>query len=200
MEDLAALAELAAGRRILSQGNVVPLNSAEWLERWEKVRRHGPAAVRALHEVAPTSEAEGLAGRFTLEKPSEGWMKEPFNDFDWEIGLAGFGTQVAPGDQAARTEWKTADIWMRREVTLREGDLGEMVLRVRHDDDVEVYLNGVLALKRTVWNYAFEEFPIHAEARAALRAGKNVLAVHCHQWWGRQYIDVGLAQLEPGAR
>jgi WD40 repeat protein len=33
IEDLVALAELAAGRRILNQGNVVPLNSADWLER-----------------------------------------------------------------------------------------------------------------------------------------------------------------------
>jgi WD40 repeat protein/tRNA A-37 threonylcarbamoyl transferase component Bud32 len=200
VEELAALAELTAGRRILSHGNVVPLNSAEWLERWEKVRQKGPAAVRALDEVAPTSEAEGLAWRYTLEKPSEDWMKEQFNDGDWKESLAGFGMQVAPGDELARTEWKTADIWMRREVTLPEGGLGEMVLRVRHDDDVEVYLNGVLAMERIGWTTAYKEFPIHAEARAALRAGKNVLAVHCHHWFGGQYIDVGLAQLKPSAR
>jgi hypothetical protein len=35
------LIELAAGRRILSEGNVVPLNSAEWLERWQAVRQQG---------------------------------------------------------------------------------------------------------------------------------------------------------------
>jgi len=39
--DLAPLVELAAGRRILSQGNVVPINSAEWLERWDALRRKG---------------------------------------------------------------------------------------------------------------------------------------------------------------
>jgi WD40 repeat protein/tRNA A-37 threonylcarbamoyl transferase component Bud32 len=200
IEDLTALAELAAGRRILSQGNIVPLNSAEWLERWENVRQKGPAAVRALHEVAPTSEAEGLAWRYTLEKPSADWMKEQFNDGEWKEGLAGFGVQFVPGDEVPHTEWKTADIWMRREVTLPKGDLGEMVLRVRHDDDVEVYLNGVLAMKRIGWTFAYDEFPIHAEARAALRAGKNALAVHCQQWWGGQYIDVGLAQLRPSAR
>src|SRR5205085_2179749 len=36
-EELVQLAELAAGRRILSQGNVVPLNSAEWIERWQQL-------------------------------------------------------------------------------------------------------------------------------------------------------------------
>jgi WD40 repeat protein len=37
-EDLVPLAELAAGRRILSNGNVVPLSSAEWAERWQRLQ------------------------------------------------------------------------------------------------------------------------------------------------------------------
>jgi WD40 repeat protein/predicted Ser/Thr protein kinase len=44
-EELTALAELAAGRRILSQGSVVPLNSSEWSQRWRRLkgdRRSGP--------------------------------------------------------------------------------------------------------------------------------------------------------------
>jgi WD40 repeat protein len=40
-EDLTRLAELAAGRRILSQGSVMPLTSAEWAERWERLQREG---------------------------------------------------------------------------------------------------------------------------------------------------------------
>jgi WD40 repeat protein len=40
-EDLVQLAELAAGRRILSQGNVVPLSSAEWADRWQRLQRDG---------------------------------------------------------------------------------------------------------------------------------------------------------------
>jgi eukaryotic-like serine/threonine-protein kinase len=38
-EDLKSLAELVAGRRILSKGNVVALDSAEWKNRWEQHER-----------------------------------------------------------------------------------------------------------------------------------------------------------------
>jgi hypothetical protein len=50
VEDLVALAELAAGRRILSHGHVILLNSSEWVERWDKVRRKGIAPDAARKE------------------------------------------------------------------------------------------------------------------------------------------------------
>jgi WD40 repeat protein len=43
-EDLVRLAELAAGRRILGNGNVMPLSSSEWAERWRLHRTHYPQA------------------------------------------------------------------------------------------------------------------------------------------------------------
>ena len=43
---------------------------------------------------------------------------------------------------------------------------------------------------------AYEEMPISAEARKALKPGKNVLAVHCHQNDGSQYIDVGIVAVK----
>jgi len=40
-EDLTRLAEVVAGRRIMTQGLVVPINSAEWTDRWNELQRTG---------------------------------------------------------------------------------------------------------------------------------------------------------------
>ena len=44
-----------------------------------------------------------------------------------------------------RTEWNTGAIWLRREIILPEGPLTQLHLQLHHDEDTEVYLNGVLA-------------------------------------------------------
>ena len=46
-DELTRLAELAAGRRIMSQGSVVPISSAEWTDRWEQLRHSGMFPRRA---------------------------------------------------------------------------------------------------------------------------------------------------------
>ena len=71
-------------------------------------------------------------------------------------------------------------------------------LRVFHDDDTEVYLNGALAAKLPGANSSYAYVPLSAEARAALRPGLVVIAVHAHQTRGGQFIDVGLVDVSPG--
>jgi WD40 repeat protein/Flp pilus assembly protein TadD len=39
VEDVVRLAEATAGRRILSQGNILPLTGPEWAERWSQLQR-----------------------------------------------------------------------------------------------------------------------------------------------------------------
>jgi hypothetical protein len=143
--------------------------------------------------VVPTSQQEGIAWRYTFEKPAGDWFKADYEDSGWKQGRGGFGTKETPG-AVVRTEWKTDDIWIRRTITLPEVQKDGLELLLHHDEDAEVYLNGVLAAKVPGYVVSYEEVPIRPEARAALRPGKNVIAVHCHQTTGGQYIDVGLIE------
>ncbi len=160
------------------------------------VNRGDVSRVPVVKEVVPTSKLKAHTWSYTLDKPAEGWFKADFEAKGWKSGPAGFGTKGTPG-AVVRTEWKTKDIWIRREFDLPKGDLGELFLLMHHDDDVEVYLNGVLAVKKTGYTGDYEEFALTKAALGALKAGKNTIAIHCHQHTGGQYIDAGLIQLVP---
>ena len=67
---------------------------------------------------------------------------------------------------------------------------------VHHDEDTEIYLNGVLAARLTGYTTEYEDVPLSAEAKAALKPGKNTIAVHVKQTSGGQYIDVGIVDVK----
>jgi hypothetical protein len=144
--------------------------------------------------VVPTSQKEGLTWRYSFTKPAEGWEKAGFDDSGWKEGPGGFGEKSTPGS-AVRTDWKTADIWLRRSVELPAGQHEGLYLAIHHDEDAEVYLNGVLAAKTNGFVTDYSLIAIDEGALKALREGKNVIAVHCHQTGGGQYIDVGLVNV-----
>jgi beta-galactosidase/beta-glucuronidase len=143
-------------------------------------------------ELVPTSREKPRTYRYTLEKPADGWFKADFDAAGWTEAPGGFGTAGTPG-AVIGTEWKTPNIWLRRTVEL-PADLpaGEVFLTLHHDEDAEVYVNGVLAAKVGGYTTDYEDVPISADARKALKPGANVIAVHCKQTGGGQYIDVGL--------
>ncbi len=68
-------------------------------------------------------------------------------------------------------------------------------LRIHHDEDAEVYLNGKRVIQLTGYETDYVDVELDQEAAAAVRPGKNVLAVHCHQTAGGQFIDVGLVDV-----
>ena len=146
-------------------------------------------------ELVPTALTERVAWRYTLEKPAEDWFKPGFDAGSWQEGRAGFGTRGTPG-AIVRTEWKTPDIWLRREFALPTGKADDLHLLMHHDEDAEVYLNGVLAIKAPGFTADYERFEISPDARAALKPTGNVMAVHCHQTGGGQNIDAGIVSVE----
>ena len=143
-------------------------------------------------EVVPTSQAKEITWRYTTDKPAAEWQAPSFSDAAWKEGPGGFGTSGTP-NSVARTEWKTGDIWLRRAIDWPADMAGTPTFRVHHDEDVEIYVNGVLAAKANGFTSEYEDLPMTPEGVAALKVGKNLMAVHCHQTEGGQYIDVGIS-------
>ena len=129
--------------------------------------------------------------KYTTDTPADDWYKPEFDSLAWKEGTGGFGTLGTPGIYV-NTTWETSDIWLRREFSLKPEDLANIILEVFHDEDVEIYLNGVLALKQSGFITDYDDFDISKEAAAALHPGRNSIAVHCHQTTGGQGIDVGI--------
>ena len=128
--------------------------------------------------------------RYTTTKPADGWEKPGFDDSAWKTGPGGFGKIKQPAAQV-RTPWTTPDIWLRRTIELKAPPQ-RPALRIFHDEDAEVYVNGVLVQRLEGHVGRYLALPLNEQARRALRAGKNILAVHCRQTTGGQYIDVHL--------
>src|SRR5262249_12075314 len=126
---------LAGIRDAESLARFPPDEQREWQALW--------ARVPELATVVPTSKEQGQKWRYTTEQPPDGWNLHDFIDTTWQEGVGGFGRN-ARTETVVRTEWKTDDIWLRHEFTMREGIPDILELRVIHDDDAEVYFNGVL--------------------------------------------------------
>jgi hypothetical protein len=162
------------------------------VDRIVAVNRGDLSKVPEIRVVVPTArEKKDITWRYTLEMPADGWFGNDFDDKDWKEGAGGFGTKMTPGSVVG-TEWKTNDIWLRREFTLPDEKFTTLHLLIHHDEDAEVYINGVLAVKVSGYTTDYVEEPISAEAMKALKPGKNRVAVHCKQTGGGQYIDVGI--------
>jgi hypothetical protein len=170
------------------------------VDRVAAANRGDFAKVPEVKTLIPTSKEEGQKWKYTTwRKEKKGWELPNFDTKDWQDGVGGFGSEGTPG-AVVRTKWLSSDIWLRREFTMPERDWGELLLLMHHDEDAEVYINGVLATKVSGYITDYDEFPISEEARKALKPGKNVLAVHCHQTTGGQYIDVGIGEVQAAKR
>jgi len=148
-----------------------------------------------LHVLVPASEGEPAFWRYTKEEPKDTWKQIHFKDNDWRSGPGGFGTKDTPGAHA-RTTWNTSDIWLRRTFDLETLELVNPHLWVHHDEGCEIFINGKLAMKAAGYTQDYEEYPIAKEAARSLKKKGNLLAVHCSQTRGGQYIDVGLVDVQ----
>lgn len=150
---------------------------------------------RFMGEASPTYKTILIAGdeqqysvRYQMEtKPADGWEKADFNDADWQTGMAPFGDNRAK----AGTKWTGTDIWYRRKFTLSELPQGKLLLKLHHDDDAEIFVNGQRITRQRGANGDYELIALNDEAKGRFKLGENLLAVHCKNTGGGTWIDAG---------
>ena len=148
-----------------------------------------------LVTIIPAADKQPTIWSYTTTAPPGDWMKPFFDDSSWQHGKSGFGTANTPG-AIVGTTWRTDDIWLRREVDLPTGNYENLSAWLHHDEDAEVYINGVLAVRAGGFISSYEVFPLTPQGKAALKTGKNLIAMHCHQTVGGQYVDFGLVDVQ----
>lgn len=137
--------------------------------------------------IVPQSGKDEGSWRYTFTQPGNNWKQTGYQDDQWKRATGAF----SKGSQAPN-RWATHDIWVRRVFELGDEDLSNLFLNLHHDDNVTVYLNGVLAYQKKGWVSNPVLVPIDPAARAALKKGKNVMAIHCENTAGGAYLDAGL--------
>jgi hypothetical protein len=148
--------------------------------------------MRTLVKTGPN----GHRWRVALENPGDRWMTCEFDDSEWEEAKSGFGTQGTPGARLG-TRWDTGDIWLRTVIDVPK-DFGKsgVWLELHHDESVEVFVNGLPLLERKGYATDYERIHLSPGQISLFEPGKkNLIAVHCHQTGGGQYVDLGLMDL-----
>jgi len=145
--------------------------------------------------VVPVSQKETFIWSYTTDKPADDWTNAAFDDSSWKKGPGGIGTAGTPGI-TANTTWNTSDVWIRRTFTMPAGSYPNLKILAYHDEDVEIYFNGVLATAQSGFTSDYMPYDISPAALAQLKPGAKVtIAAHCHQTSGGQGVDVGLAEV-----
>jgi hypothetical protein len=146
--------------------------------------------------VVPAADQQPAVWKYTTSKPAADWHRPEFDAGNWKEGQSGFGTRGTPGSEIG-TRWDTQEIWLRREITLPSENLKNLQIWLHHDEDVEIFINGVPALNLAGFTGSYDAFALAPTAKAALKPGKNLIAVHCRQTNGGQYIDLGFVLVSP---
>ncbi|HSU52749.1 MAG TPA: DUF4965 domain-containing protein [Candidatus Dormibacteraeota bacterium] len=149
-----------------------------------------------ITEIVATSRQTPVVWKYTTTRPADDWTKCNLDGPAWKEGPAGFGTRGTPG-AVVRTPWRSSDIWLRRDITLPNQKFSNLQFLAYHDEDIEIYVDGVLAGSESGFTTSYEPIEIKPTALPLLKPGATVtMAVHCHQTEGGQNVDVGLANVE----
>lgn len=125
------------------------------------------------------------------DTPGDEWYAADFDDFSW-------GTITGPiaggGLSYYNTTWdlNNTTYWVRCHFNLTAEDLTKfLTFYIANDDTGEAYVNGV-QIHNVASAVNYSVIRLSDEAKAALKAGENVLAVKVRDNGSNRYMDFGL--------
>lgn len=142
----------------------------------------------ALKTIIPAGDEATYHVKFVTTAPSPGWEKESFDDSKWKTTQAPFGD-----NERAKTRWTEGDLWVRRTFNLADVNINELYLRMQHDDNIQVYLNGEEIYKCNCWNGKVENYKMDDAVKSKFKKGRNVLAIHISNTAGGSWLDAGFS-------
>lgn len=149
-----------------------------------------------VHLVPTAEKGQPATWLYTTVTPRPEWNSRDFSTDGWSVGKAGFCSAGMP-TIPRNTLWNTPAIWMRISFDVPDRLQNyRYVLRVGHDDDLTVYLNGVRIYDRQGVSLpygAYRDVVLDDEQAALIREGTNTLAAKCIDVGGDSGVDVGLS-------
>lgn len=140
--------------------------------------------------VLPASDVSNFEVNYTETEPSADWFNEGFNDSQWKVGKAPFSNSK----KRAKTLWESRHIWVRRTFDLKSLNFQELFLKLKHDDNVWVYLNGKMIYEKGCCASRYSILDLDKALKSNLKIGKNTLALHVENTAGNGFFDVGIVE------
>ncbi|TBO40969.1 glutaminase family protein [Pedobacter kyonggii] len=141
---------------------------------------------KTFKEILPAADVLKYQASYSFDKPETGWENNSYNDNSWKKAEAPFGD-----DHSAKTKWNSDDLYFRRTFSVDNISATKKYLKLNHDDNVIVYLNGKVIYKRNGWVSDYIYVPIED---GNLKTGKNILAIHCKNTAGGRHLDAGIVE------
>ena len=157
----------------------------------------------SFETVVTNGQQQPFACRYTQDQPGSDWALPSFDDSKWRRGVAPFGQGVF--SRSTRMPWVQPRLWLRREFTCADPmEARHYFVQIPRPQegptsarDVEVYVNGILAVRIPRWNQT-ETVRLPEQAVDAIRRGTNVLAVTASAGNRNRFLDVGLVKASEG--
>ncbi|WP_207532103.1 glutaminase family protein [Desertivirga arenae] len=144
-------------------------------------------AEKVYTPILPAADQSEYTVQYTETRPANGWEGISFNDNAWKSGAAPLGSDKGE----VKTPWKTNDIWVRRSFDLNKISEKAVYLKLNHDDNIEVYINGKPAYSKAGWTENYAYIPVN---KKLLKTGRNIIAVHVANTAGGRWLDMGLVE------